>query len=113
MASPAVEFTTAERNLIRTEFMVRFGSARRLSEGIMVRRWATGPHKGRVKVSKAIQSMLDRGLVEIVDDGKVWPMAAFTTLGYEALRRMADDARFLDPERFGHVLEELAHLEAA
>lgn len=121
VASPVVEFTTAERNLIRTEFMVRFGSARRLAEGIMLRRWATGPCKGQVKLSKTVQSLLDRGLVEIVDDGKAWPVALFTLTGYAALHLMGKDARHLDPERFGHVLAELTdgaggdltHLNAA
>lgn len=39
------EFTPAERDLIRREFMMRLSSARSLHDGVFLRRWATGPRK--------------------------------------------------------------------
>lgn len=99
-------FTSAERDLIRREFGAGWGEPRPLSAGIWLRRWASGPRQGAPKLPKTVQTMLDRGLVTI-DDAGHWPVARFTAAGLEALRAMAADARQLDPERFGHLIEEL------
>ena len=104
----AAEFTIKERELIRREFMERFGGHRTLAEGILIRRWATGPNKGRPKFPAAVQTMLDRGLAAFTDDGKLWPVVHFTDAGYRALRVLAADPRALAPDAFRHVLDELA-----
>jgi hypothetical protein len=103
-------FTAAERDLIRLEFMTRHGGFRSLSDGIFLYRWASGPHKGRPKLRKTIQSMLNRGLVEIVDPENAFPYARFTAAGIEALRAMARDRQSLPPDKYGHLIEELQDL---
>lgn len=101
------DFTAKERDLIRREFQERFGSYRLLADGIPVRRWVTGPNKGRAKFPLPVQTMLDRGLANFADDGKIWPTVHFTPAGWRALRRMADDGRALPPDDYRHLLEEL------
>ena len=100
-------FTAAERDLIRTEFMVRWGQAPSLSEGIFLHRWAGGPHKGKPKLKAPVQSMLARGLVKIVEPERGLPFARFTAAGIEALRAMARNRTFLPPGRYQHLIEEL------
>ena len=102
-----ITLTPRERALIRNEFMVRFGQAPRLESGILVKRWATGPNKGQPKPGTVIQGMLDRGLLELRDDGSHWLRARFTEAGLAALRHMAEDARALPPGEYQHVLDEL------
>ncbi|MCM8735454.1 hypothetical protein M5E06_14935 [Azospirillum sp. A1-3] len=99
--------TTQERALIRNGFMVRFAQAPRLAMGILVKRWATGPNKGKPKPGAVIQGMLDRGLLELQDDGGHWLRARFTETGLAALRQMAKDQRALPPGEYQHLLEEL------
>jgi len=45
MTAMPQSFTAKERDLIRVEFMARWGGFRSLSEGIFLHRWASGPHK--------------------------------------------------------------------
>ena len=104
-------FTAKERDLIRFEFMERGGMAYSLREGIWLHRWMGGPNKNKPKLTKVVQSMLDRGLVEIFDPGeKAIPCARFTAAGIEALRVMARDQRFLPSDKYGHLIEELETL---
>jgi len=104
-------FTAKERDFIRIQFMVRGTWAYSLSEGIFLHRWAAGPHKGKPKLRKVIQSMLDRGLVEIVDPGEnAAAYARFTAAGIEALRAMARNRTFLPPDKYSHLIEELEEL---
>ena len=104
-------FTAKERDFIRFEFMVRGGLACSLREGIFLHRWGSGPHKGKPKLRKVVQSMLDRGLVETFDPAEnAAAYARFTAAGIEALRAMARDRRFLPPDEYGHLLEELQDL---
>lgn len=105
--------TPRERALIRNEFMVRFAQAPRLENGILVKRWATGPNKGQPKPGAVIQRMLDRGLLELRDDGAHWLRARFTEAGLAALRHMAEDARALPPGEYQHVLDELGLAQPA
>jgi hypothetical protein len=100
-------FTAKERDLIRMEFMARQDWFRSLSEGIFLHRWGSGPHKGKPKLTKAVQSMLDRGLVKIVDPENASAYARFTAAGFDALRAMARDRRYLPPDQYGHLIEEL------
>ena len=103
-------FTVAERNLIRSEFMDRWGEAQSLREGIWLRRWAAGPNAGKPKIKSVVQSMLDRGLVEIVDPSAACPRPASQPAGIEALRAMAANRKQLPPEEYGHLIEELQQL---
>ncbi len=105
-------FSAVERERIRNEFMVRFGFARALDDGMLLKRWASGPQKGQIKLGKADQSMVGRGLIEVIDDGKPWPVAQFTALGMRALQALAADQRQLDPTRFAHLLADIARLHS-
>lgn len=103
-------FTPAERALIRSEFMDRYGEALSVREGIWLRRWVGGPDAGKPKIKSVVQSLLDRGLVEIVDPGRGIPKARFTAAGIDALRAMAANRKQLPPEEYRHLIEELQQL---
>src|SRR5690349_1722465 len=62
-------FTGKDRDLIRQEFMDHSGSATSIHNGFRIRRWVAGPNKGQPKVPVTVGSMLERGLVMIVDPG--------------------------------------------
>ena len=100
-------FTAKERNLIRTEFMVRWHQTPLLREGIVLQRWVGGPNRGKPKLTSPVRSMLECGLVEIVEPEGRLPRALFTAAGIEALKEMAKDRRFLPPKQYGHLIEEL------
>ena len=79
-----------------------------LDDGIWLHRWAGGPHKGQPKRSRtAIRTLLERGLVEIVDLPNRLPFARFTDAGLLALRHLARDRRSLPPDQYAHLLAEL------
>ena len=103
-ASPL--FTTRERDLIRRELHPRFGQDPAIADGIMLRVWRGGPHQGQPKLPPAVQSMIERDLVELRTDGR-WPTAQFTAAGLIALRHLAQDRRALDPTRYAHTRREL------
>src|SRR5689334_7206888 len=65
-------FTQHERDLIRLEMGMRFGQYPELANGLFLRTWRGGPHKGEPKIPKVIQGMLDRGLVEIRRNAMGW-----------------------------------------
>src|SRR5215218_4697757 len=100
-------FNPAGRELIRLELMPRFGQEPQLANGRFLRTWRAGPHKGEPKIPKAIQSMLDRGLVEVRPNPMGRQAAFFTESGLEALRQLLQDRRTMDPERFAHLRQEL------
>jgi hypothetical protein len=107
----ALTFTKKDRDLIRLEFMDRFGSATSIHDGFWIRRWATGPNKGQPKISPVVQSRLDRGLVRMVEDRERLPRVLFTEAGLRALVKMTDDIRaFRPPERYSNLLAEIAEL---
>jgi hypothetical protein len=58
----------------------RFGQNPSVADGIMLRTWRGGPDAGGPKLPPAIQSMIERGLVEVRTDGR-WPTAQFTRAG--------------------------------
>jgi len=105
-----IDVTLKERDLIRREFVRSFGSVRSIQDGILVRRWATGPHKGKPKPVAAVQSMLDRELLVMQDDGIYWLTARFTAKGIAALQSMASDRRSLPPGDYPELLQELEEL---
>src|SRR4051795_6081756 len=100
-------FTQAERDLIRLELMPRFGQEPDLANGLFLRTWRDGPQKGQPKIPKAIQSMLDRGLVRIGTNPMGRPAAFFTEAGLEGLRRLVQESRAMDPVRYGYLRREL------
>jgi hypothetical protein len=105
---PPSQFTAPERYLIRRELGVRFTTYPSIADGILLRTWRAGPQAGQPKLPPAIQSMVQRGLVEVRAGGHPrLPRAFFTEAGVDALRELAQDRRALDPLRFAHVRREL------
>src|SRR3712207_1981436 len=100
-------FNPAERELIRLELMPRFGQEPQLANGLFLRTWRAGLHKGEPKIPKVIQGMLERGLVEIRPNPMGRHAAFFTETGLEALRQLLQDRRAMNPERFAHLRREL------
>jgi hypothetical protein len=87
--------------------MPRFGQEPDLANGLFLRIWHSGPEKGQPKIPKAIQTMLDRGLVTIGTNPMGRPAAFFTKTGLEGLRQLLQDRRAMDPERYGYLRREL------
>jgi hypothetical protein len=109
--SSAPAFTGKDRELLRMEFMDRFGSAVSIHDGFWVKRWSTGPRKGQPKISPVLASLIDRDLVRVVETESGMPRACFTEAGLRALIALADDRRaFQPPERYSHLLAEIAAL---
>src|SRR5690242_14247716 len=94
----AMPFTTKERDLLRREFCRHFGQDPAIADGIFLRTWRGGKKRGRPKIPPAVQTMLDRGLVELRTTNQ-WPRAFFTEAGLAALRQLVLDRRAMDPER--------------
>jgi hypothetical protein len=106
-AAPSpIAFTAAERALIRQEMGQHFGQYPSLVDGIFLRTWRGGPQKNQPKMSPAIRSMMDRGLVELRISER-GPRVYFTEVGLRELRRLVLDRRYMDPERFAHLRQEL------
>jgi hypothetical protein len=103
---PSSSFTPRERELIRRELCRHFGQDPSLADGILLRTWHAGPHRGEPKIPPTVQGLLDRGLVEI-GRGRYGPRARFTAAGLRELRALLRDRRAMDPERFGHLRREL------
>src|SRR5690348_4532103 len=111
MSAESPVFTAKDRARIRLQFMNRFGSATSIHECFWLRRWASGPRKGEPKIPPVVQSMIERGLVRIVDDGRGLPLVRFTYAGLRALAEMGNDARsFQPPERYSSLLAEIGSL---
>jgi hypothetical protein len=101
-----MSFTARERALIRQEMCQHFGEYPRLADGVFLRTWRSGPLKSQPKIPPAIQSMLDRRLVEIQNTAR-GPRAFFTDAGMAELRVLVADARYMDPARFPQLRYEL------
>jgi hypothetical protein len=100
--------SAAERDMVRREFGIIFGKPWPLADGIPLKVWGSGPKKGEAKLAQPIQSMVDRGLLEVRDGPFKAPSAYFTERGIEAVRRLLTAKRpQLDPERHGHLWAEL------
>ena len=112
--SSAPAFTGKDRDLLRMEFMDRFGSAVSIHDGFWVKRWSTGPRKGQPKLSPTLASLIERNLLRVVEVESGMPRAYFTDAGLRALIALADDRRaFQPPERYAHLLAEIAALHQA
>src|SRR5689334_24759116 len=103
-ASP---FTPQERDLIRLELMPRFGQDPDLANGLFLRTWRDGPQKDQPKIPKAIQTMLDRGLVAIGTNPMGRPAAFFTEAGMEGLRQLLRESPAMTSERYDYLRREL------
>jgi hypothetical protein len=112
--SEAPAFTSKDRELLRMEFMDRFGSAVSIHDGFWVKRWSTGPRKGQPKISPTLASLIERDLLRVVEAVDGMPRACFTDAGLRALIALADDRRaFQPPQRYAHLLAEIAALRQA
>ena len=87
--------------------MPRFGQDPDLANGLFLRTWHSGPQEGQPKIPKAIQTMLNRGLVEIRPNPTGRPAAFFTEAGLEGLRQLLRNSRAMDHERFGYLRRQL------
>ena len=104
-------FTKKDRDVVRAELMDRFGSATSIYNGFWLRRGAPGIHKGQPKTPAAVESMIDRGLVRVVDARHGAPRVCFTDAGLKALAAMADDPRAFQPSgRYSYLLAEIETL---
>jgi hypothetical protein len=83
--------------------MPRFGQEPDLASGLFLRTWRDGPQNGQPKIPKAIQTMLDRGLVRIGTNPMGRPAAFFTNAGLEGLRQLLQESRAMDPARYGYL----------
>jgi hypothetical protein len=81
--------TAAERDLLRRDLCVRFGTPPKLADGIFLRVWRSGPLAGQPKVPAALQSMVDRGLMVVHAGSPHMARACFTDAGFAALRWLA------------------------
>lgn len=78
-----------------------------LANGLFLRTWHSGLHRGEPKIPKAIQTMIDCGLIEIRCNPMGRQAAFFTEAGLEALRLLLRDRRAMDLERFAHLRHKL------
>jgi hypothetical protein len=99
--------TAPERDLLRRELCVRFGTPPKVADGIFLRVWRSGPRTGQPKVPAAMQGMVDRSLMEVRAGSPHMARAYFTAEGLAALRWLAAQQRRLDPVQFAHVRQEL------
>jgi hypothetical protein len=102
----ACPFTAKEREYIRRELDLFFGTLPSVADGFQLRTWRGGPLAGQPKLPPPLRTMVDRGLMEI-RAGTPMPRAYFTEKGLGALRRLASDRRYMDPHKFAHVRTEL------
>ena len=77
-----------------------------MADGVLLRTWRAGPHRGQPRIPLAVQGLLDRGLAE-VGPGRYGPRARFTEAGLRELRLLLEDRRAMDPGRFAHLRREL------
>src|SRR5947208_16478905 len=63
--SLAAPFTAPERDLLRRELCRHFGEDPRVADGIFLRTWRSGERRNQPKIPPAVQTMLERGLLEV------------------------------------------------
>src|SRR5690349_11574307 len=61
----AAPFTAAERELLRRELCRHFGEDPKIADGIFLRTWRGGERRNQPKIPPAVQTMLERGLIEL------------------------------------------------
>lgn len=104
-------FTAPERDYIRRGLDIFFSTLPRVADGFQLRIWRGGPMAGQPKIPPPLRTIIDRGLMEVSAEPP-FPRVYFTEAGIAALRLLAQDRRFMDPQKFAHVRAELG-LEAA
>jgi hypothetical protein len=102
----SVSFTSLEREYIRQELDLSFGTYPSVARGFHLRAWKSGPQAGQPRLPKAVQTLVARGLMEVRPD-RLGPRAYFTHEGMKELRKFASEPKFLDPARFRHLRIEL------
>ena len=102
----ACPFAPKEREYIRRELDIFFGTLPSVADGLQLRTWRGGPHARQPKIPPPLQTMVDRGLMEVRTGAPV-PKAFFTESGLAALRLLASNRRYMDPQKFAHVRTEL------
>lgn len=102
----AVPFTAAERSFIRQELGAAFGVRPSLAKGIRINLWTSGARRGEPKIPPVLAALIERGLIDLPAED-LGQRAYFTQTGLAALKALYEDGRFLDPDRFGHLREEL------
>ena len=102
----ACPFNAQEREYIRRELDLFFGTLPSVADGFQLRTWRSGPLAGQPKLPPALRTMVDGGLMEIRTATPL-PRAYFTERGLGALRRLASDRRYMDQHKFAHVRREL------
>jgi hypothetical protein len=98
--------TPKEREYIRRELDIFFGTLPSVADGFQLRTWRGGPSARQPKIPPPLRTMVDRGLME-VRMGAPMPKAYFTESGLAALRLLASDRRYMNPQKFAHVRTEL------
>src|SRR5689334_12404545 len=88
----AAPFTAAERELLRRELCRHFGEDPEIADGIFLRTWRRGERRNQPKIPPAVQTMLERGLVELRTTSR-GPRAFFTEAGFVGLRQLVLDRR--------------------
>ena len=97
-----VRVFAAERELLRRELCRHFGKDPKIADSIFLRTWRSGERRNQPKIPPAVQTMLERGLVELRITTR-GPRVFFTETGLAALRQLVFDRRAMDPERSGHL----------
>jgi hypothetical protein len=105
-SSLSVSFTALEREYIRQELGLSFGTYPSVAKGFHLRTWKSGPQAGQPRLPKAVESLVARGLMEVRPD-RLGPRAYFTHDGMKELRKFASEPKFVDPIRFRHLRVEL------
>jgi hypothetical protein len=77
-------FTAPERDLLRRELCRHFGQDPAIADGIFLRTWRGGERRNQPKIPPAVQTMLERGLLEVRVTQR-GPRAFFTAAGLAAL----------------------------
>jgi 2-hydroxychromene-2-carboxylate isomerase len=99
-------FTPGERDYIRRQLDRFFSTLPTVAEGFQLKTWRGGPEAGKPKLPPIAKGLVERGLMRL-DTAKRLPRLFFTETGLAMLRAMMADRRFVDPEKFAHVRQEL------
>lgn len=104
--SSSASFSAIEREYIRQELDISFGTYPSVARGFHLRTWKSGPLAGQPRLPKAVENLVARGLMVVRWD-RLGPRAYFTEEGMKELREFASEPKFVDPARFRHLRIEL------
>jgi hypothetical protein len=108
MPNLVVSLTRQEVAYIRAEMLPRFGSEPRLSDGLILKTWKSGPLSGSPRLPSAVSSLIERGLAEVRRPSPREPSRAyFTALGIASIAAEIKDKRVFPPNRYSHLIGEL------